>query len=269
MCVQADAVKDAEAWQALRLGVTVELQFEDGVARGLVGHIHEDGTASVTLTAGSSVGSTWDLSPSEHSFTVVEDDEMSGLAVVGAKRKRRDLLSPPSTPHDDVDEAAEGSPEGADAERLRRGPSPPQDKGKDKDKNSSSAARKKKGVDADTPKPFVKEKGVTSYRSCANEPVSSRKARLKRLEMEYMAVMDLSLSKDQDDLPGKTLMEHSFRSGLELETVGAEKTFAKFGPWVDRSVVVGGDDEVAETEQTGGRSGTVVGWRRPRDDSTP
>lgn len=119
---------------------------------------------------------------------------------------------------------------------------------------------------SDPPKPFIREEGVSRYINWNDESPELRAARQKKVEDEYGVVMALNLSEtgEQEELPGRTLLEHSFRSGLELEMAGAEKAFAKFGPWVGRTVAVTstikgekGQEEV--TPKT--VNGVVIGWR--------
>ena len=59
---------------------------------------------------------------------------------------------------------------------------------------------------------------------------------------------------DEDVLAGSTLLEHSFRRTLEIEEAGAERSFAKFGPWVGRRVVW----EINSGVPT---AGVVIGWK--------
>ena len=51
---------------------------------------------------------------------------------------------------------------------------------------------------------------------------------------------------DFDDGPGATLIEHTFRNGLELAEARADTDFAQFGPWVGRRATLSANEEGEE-----------------------
>ena len=69
---------------------------------------------------------------------------------------------------------------------------------------------------------------------------------------------------DFDDGPGATLIEHTFRNGLELAEARADTDFAQFGPWVGRRATLSANKEGEEEEAADGKEhgpATVIGWK--------
>ena len=69
---------------------------------------------------------------------------------------------------------------------------------------------------------------------------------------------------DFDDGPGATLIEHTFRNGLELAEARADTDFAQFGPWVGRRATLSANEEGEEEEAADGKEhgpATVIGWK--------
>ena len=206
----------------------------------------------------------------------VAREQMAALV----SKRTRSLLSPPATPFD--------GPGGASALYGSEGPK----RGRKADKSKPA------------PKLFVKETGKETYQDWSDEHKSSRNIRQTRLMKEFRTLLEKAQEKeaaessprgapsptgsdddgddddedddddddsskkiDYDDGPGRTLIEQTFRDGLELAESRAGSDFAQFGPWVGRRVILERDDEepVAEggddsADKAAHGPGAVIGW---------
>jgi hypothetical protein len=206
----------------------------------------------------------WRAIDGEYSPTSQDRREAHEQLAALVSKRTRSMLSPPATPLDGP--AASGSSDASNGKRGRKS---------DKSKPA--------------PKLFVKESGKDTYQDWSDEPKSSRNSRQTRLVREFRALLEKAKETERgessprgapspagsgsddgedgsptakninwDDSPGRTLIEQTFRDGLELAEARADSDFGQFGPWVGRRILLSEDRDSGEDSAHG--PGTVIGW---------
>ena len=219
------ALKDAEAWSSLRVGATVELEFDDGAtATGEVLSHDQAGAWKIRLEA---TATEWDLQPSLHPFRVLDsgaqsdedEDRESGeimwtededrlLAAIMAEKQahvswstiraclandrsvrqiqdRWDAISAESAPSEQDRQDARDQLASLVNKRTTSMLSMLSPPATPSDGPEDKKSKRKGDHSKPAPKLFVKEDGKDSYQSWEDESKSSRGGRQTRLLKEF------------------------------------------------------------------------------------